>query len=97
MTDALGLERPGDEDVTKEGTGYRLSTMYLGQLIGKPVGVVVRDEPDRLDPSKTRTRVQGYVPATEVDAPLPDNGGENAAAPFAAREGREQGRHSLLT
>ena len=82
LTDALGLERPSDAEVKEEGTGYRFSQTYLGKLIGKPVGVVIRDEPDRMDPSKTRTRVQGYVPASDVPAP-PIDGGGNASEAFA--------------
>lgn len=66
LTDAVGLDRPTDEQVTEEGTGYRLDPTYLGQLIGKKVGVIVRTEPNRNDPSKTRDVVKGYVPAGKI-------------------------------
>jgi hypothetical protein len=66
FTDAAGLDRPSDAQVTAEGSGYRLDARYLDQLIGRKVGVVVRDEKDRNDPTRTRQRVAGYVPASSV-------------------------------
>jgi hypothetical protein len=81
FTDAAGLERPTDEQVTAEGAGYRLDPRYLDQLIGRKVGVVVRDEKDRNDPSRTRQRVAGYVPADSIaksDVPSDTSGFEPA-------------------
>jgi hypothetical protein len=75
LTDAAGLERPTDEQVEADGPGYRLDPKYLGKLVGKQIGVVVRDEADRNDPTRTRQRVAGYVPASAVkktDVPTDD-------------------------
>jgi hypothetical protein len=69
LTDACGLPRPTDEQVEMEPNGYRLDAEYLEQLVGKAVGVIVRAEPDRLDPTRTRDRVKGYVTPDQVQAP----------------------------
>lgn len=66
LTDAAGLERPNDTEVSLEGSGYRFTPTYLARLLGKEVGVIVREEPDRNDPSRTRTRVQGYVTRDKI-------------------------------
>jgi hypothetical protein len=67
FTDAVGLPRPADDEVKPDGTGFRIKQEYLDQAVGKDVGVVVRSEPDRNDPNKTRDRVKGYVPVSEID------------------------------
>jgi hypothetical protein len=61
LTDAAGLERPTDAQVEADGPGYRLDPKYVAKLVGKQVGVVVRDEADRNDPTKIRQRVAGWV------------------------------------
>ena len=66
LTDAAGLERPGDDDVQAEGTGYRISGTYVGKLIGKKIGVVIHEEPDYNDPTRTRTRVKGWVHPSKI-------------------------------
>jgi hypothetical protein len=66
LTDAAGLDRPSDAQVDADGAGYRLDPRYLDKLVGKQVGVVVRDEPDRQDPTRTRQRVAGWVPVGAV-------------------------------
>jgi hypothetical protein len=68
LTDAAGVDRPTDEQVVADGAGYRLDAKYLDQLVGKKVGIIVREEPDRNDPSRTRTRVKGYVPSGQIAA-----------------------------
>jgi hypothetical protein len=67
LTDAAGIERPGDDEVTPEGTGYRFKASYLKKVDGKKVGVIVRQEPNRQDPTKPpKDRVKGYVPADQI-------------------------------
>jgi len=62
LTDSAGLPRPvPDTDMsTQDG---RLTDAYVNKLIGKTVGVVVRDEEDNREDHKGefRPRVQGYV------------------------------------
>jgi hypothetical protein len=77
LTDAAGLERPSDAQVEADGPGYRLDPAYLEKLVGKQVGVVIRDEPDRQDPTRTRQRVAGWVPASAVkQSDIPSDGFE---------------------
>lgn len=81
LTDAAEIERPSDDEVVPEGTGFRLAPAYLNRLLGKKVGVIVRQEPDRQDPTKMRDRVKGYVPAHKIkpsDVPM------NTGIPVAA-------------
>jgi hypothetical protein len=67
LSDAAGVDRPGDDEVTPEGTGYRFSGAYLKKIDGKKVGVIVRSEANRQDPTKPpRDRVKGYVPADQI-------------------------------
>jgi hypothetical protein len=66
LTDAAGLERPNEAQVLSEGPGYRLDPKYLDQLVGRQVGVLVRQEPDRNDPTRMRDRVKGYVTAGSI-------------------------------
>jgi hypothetical protein len=73
LTDAAGLERPSDAQVEADGPGYRLDPKYLQKLVGKKVGVVVRDEPDRNDPTRTRQKVAGFVPADAVKSDVPSD------------------------
>jgi hypothetical protein len=83
LTDAAKIERPGDDDVRAEGTGYRLSEAYLNKLLGKTLGVIVRPEQDRMNPGQTRDRIKGYVVAEKIkksDVPAPTGG---PAAAFA--------------
>jgi hypothetical protein len=77
LTDAVGLDRPTDAQVEADGPGYRLDPKYLDQLIGKKVGVLVRQEADRNDPTKMRDRVKGYVPHGDIgpsDVPADTSG-----------------------
>jgi hypothetical protein len=67
LTDAAGIDRPADDEVKPEGTGYRFAASYLKKLDGKKVGVIVRSEPNRQDPTKPpKDRVKGYVPADQI-------------------------------
>lgn len=97
LTDAAQIERPSDDDVRAEGTGYRLSEAYLNKLLGKKLGVIVRPEQDRMNPGQTRDRVKGYVLAEKIkksDVPAgggPDWGGFPAQQPgggFPAQQPR---------
>jgi hypothetical protein len=68
---------------------------YADKLLGKVVGVVAREEPDYRNPEKTRTRVKGYVPPSEIEGsdatPTGAAGefvtfGSNPAAPAVAED-----------
>jgi hypothetical protein len=87
FTDAVGLRRPTDEEVTPEGTGYRLDPKYLALAVDQEVGVMVRAEPDRNDPSKTRDRVKGYVDAAKIKpSDLPSSTNVASSAPTVVGE-----------
>lgn len=66
FTDSVGLDRPTDEQVVPDGTGFRLAPGYLAKAVDREVGVLVRSEADRLDPSKTRERIQGYCEPSKI-------------------------------
>lgn len=71
LAQATGVGVPGDDDVD----GLRVRDEWIYRLVGKTVGIVVREEPDNRDPSKTRTRVQGYVDPSRIkDSQQPSNG-----------------------
>jgi hypothetical protein len=74
LTDAAGLPRPTDEQVREAREGFRLDAGYLQQLVGRQIGVIVREEPKRDDPSKMRTEVRGWVPASRIAGGAPDAG-----------------------
>jgi hypothetical protein len=67
LTEALGLDRPKDNQVSEDREGYRLDANYLKAMVGRKVGVIVRDEPRRDDPSKTRTTIKGWVPVEKLN------------------------------
>jgi hypothetical protein len=47
--------------------------------------VVIRDEPDRQDPTRTRQRVAGWVPAGAVkQSDIPSDGGFEPVSPAVA-------------
>lgn len=82
---AAGLEKPTDEQVVPDGTGYRIDPNYLGRLVGKQVLVIVRKEPDRNDPTKQRDRVKGYREPGDVASDVPaDMSGLGGGTPVAA-------------
>jgi hypothetical protein len=70
--DAAQIERPqvGEFDPDNK---FRLTQACLNRLVGKEVGVVVREEEDnRPDHAgEMRRRVKGYVLAADVDADIP--------------------------
>ena len=65
LANAAHVDLPEDEDVT-DTARLVLSDSYVGRFVGQQVGVVIREEPDYQDPSKTRLRVQGYVDKDRV-------------------------------
>jgi hypothetical protein len=71
--EAIGLEIPSEEEQTWDGDQFRLSPEYLNQALGKEVGVVVRGEPGRTDPTKTFSVIKGYVPVDKIDSDLTPN------------------------
>jgi hypothetical protein len=66
LASAAGIEPPDDSDVKADPQGLILNPAWLAKLVGKEVGIRMFQEPDRLDATKVRDRVQGYMPASEV-------------------------------
>lgn len=63
LAQSAHIDLPTDEDIVE---GLRLKQSYLDQLIGKSIGIVVREEPSWKDPTKMRSVVQGYVSAERL-------------------------------
>jgi hypothetical protein len=69
LANAAGVAAPQDDEVgsawggSYQGPQDAINPAYKQKFIGKTVGVVARDEPKFNDPTKTQTRVQGYVDA----------------------------------
>jgi hypothetical protein len=85
---ACGLEKPADGQVKEEGTGYRIDPAYFGQCVGKQVGVLVRQEPDRNDPTRMRDRVKGWVTVEEITAAHTDAPADGFKDPVPAGAGK---------
>jgi hypothetical protein len=68
LIQAVGLAPPTDSEVeVDEATDTTVPTdAYWQKFVDKPVGVVIRPEPDFNDPTRTRDRVRGYVPVGDV-------------------------------
>lgn len=66
LYEAVGLPDPTEDEFQEEENGLRVSQAYLDQLLDKPIGVIVREEPDFNDPTKTRDRVKAYVAASKI-------------------------------
>lgn len=75
---------PNDEEKAyiSENAG-RLPASLLARLQGKTVGIVVREEDDRMDPTKKRLRVAGYVPASEITGKQSEATPPGSTAQFA--------------
>lgn len=87
LFDALGLDRPTNDQVATEGTGWRFTPSYLDQAHGREVGIVVREEPDMKDPSRTRTRVKGYVKPDMIGSDVtPADAGQGFSHPQAPKD-----------
>jgi hypothetical protein len=61
---AVGIDPPGDGEFDPENG--RITAKCLDQLYAKKVGVIIRDEPDFKDPTRTRQRIQGYVSVSKI-------------------------------
>jgi hypothetical protein len=63
LIDATGVARPDPEKGEIDPKDGRLSTGYIGKLIGRKVGVIVRDEEDNREDhaGEWRPRVKGYI------------------------------------
>lgn len=57
------LPQPGEFD---PGDNCRLSDDCIDRLRNRWVGIVVREEDDRLNPGQKRSRVKGYVPVAKL-------------------------------
>jgi hypothetical protein len=85
LAQSAGIQLPGDEDIVE---GLRLRQSYYDRLIGKQVGIVVREEPSWKDPTKMRSTVAGYVdPAKVQDSDVTPQGAADQFA-GAARASR---------
>jgi hypothetical protein len=71
LTDAAGIRRPKDIEVTPEGPGYRFSDDYLKLLIGQRLGVWVDEEPKRDDPTQMRSVIASYDKPASPDDTIP--------------------------
>jgi len=66
LAQAAGVEPTEEEAESFKTNGGRAPDTWLRRLEGKQIGVVAREEADFKDPSKTRVRVQGYVPYERI-------------------------------
>jgi hypothetical protein len=66
LTDAVGIDKPTDDQVRRDGQGFRIDAKYLDQMYGKKVGVIVAPQPDNRNPGQYRDRIVGYVPASQI-------------------------------
>lgn len=73
-----GLEIPQEGEFDPDDH-CRLTGKKRAQLVGKKIGIVVREEPRNDDPSKMQKRVQGFVDPSQIDADLPVD-----ASPYAS-------------
>jgi hypothetical protein len=74
-------EVPSEDDLVDPTVDLRLKPAFIAKLIGRQVGVVIRDKPDLKDPTQTRPQVQGYRPASDISSSgaLPTSDVTNAA------------------
>jgi hypothetical protein len=80
LAQAAGVPLPEDDDLAEPGISLRLKQSWIDKLFNKKVGIVIREEPDYKDPTKTRSRVQGYVNYKRVLGSTAPNGAHTAAA-----------------
>jgi hypothetical protein len=67
--DAAGVKRPQDGEFDPQDS-FRLTDKTIARLVGKQLGILVRNEPDnRSDHAgEMRPKVQGYTKPAEVEA-----------------------------
>jgi hypothetical protein len=86
LANAAGVPLPDDDDIDPDES-LRLKQVYLDRYVGQKVGIVVREEPDYKDPTRMRSRVQGYVDVDRIkesDFSTSDVTSAGATAAFAA-------------
>lgn len=88
--DAAGVARPQEGEFDPE-TG-RLTDATVDRLHNRRVGVVVRQEPDNRDPTKLRTRIQGYVDVSQIGSDIPADTSGLPVAPSSSRPPNEDDR-----
>lgn len=67
LFESADLPTPNEKDVKEvDGDDVRLEASSIKALIGKKVGIVVKDEPGFNDPEKTFAVVQGYVHPSQI-------------------------------
>lgn len=78
LFEAAGIGKPTEDDIVE---GTRLKPAFIARLVGKPVGVIIRDEDDFKNPGQTRPRVQGYRDPADIKSSgaLPTSDVTNAA------------------
>jgi hypothetical protein len=70
LFDAAGIERPQDGEFDPNDK-FRLTASCRQRLVGKEVGLTVKEEPDREDPQKMWPRVKGYYNPQKAGQDLP--------------------------
>jgi hypothetical protein len=93
LIDSAKLPRPTVETETIDPSNGRLADAYANLLIGKQVGVIVRDEEDNRPDhyGEFRPRVRGYVdPDVLSDATTGPLGGSTAASSPQGNGGRTE-------
>jgi len=84
LATAAGVEIPSEDDIADTST-LRLKQAWIDKLVGKTVGIVVRDEPSFKDPKRMISRVQGYVTPDRIKGYKDsDVTGAGDADPFAS-------------
>lgn len=92
LIDGTGLRRPKAGTEVAEQTG-ELSTPYVESLVGRQVGVVIRDEEDnRPDHAgEMRPRIQGYTTPEQITKAGGSNGGAPPSGPVTGPSQAQSG------
>jgi len=70
LIDSTGVERPNPDTGEIDKDTGRLSDAFVNSMVGREVGIIVRDEEDNRSDHRGefRARVQGYVQASVLTA-----------------------------
>jgi hypothetical protein len=74
LAESAGVGRPNDQQVRPEGEGFVFHPDWIKSFEGKQIGVVVRQERDRTDPTRMRDRVAGYTTPDKAQGPSAGGG-----------------------
>jgi hypothetical protein len=92
---ACGVEPPPDEAV--DANTYRIDDAWLkANVLGKPVGVIVRERPGRSDPTKNFPEIVGYVPVSQVaSSDMTGPGGQPVQTAMAGAGGAKPPQNAI--